>query len=186
MGWSLTSAVCLAAALLTAGCASVPEPETMPMEGRGPEVAPPAAPATETAMPEMAMTSTGTADDRSLVGGEGSRARREVPLVFARTDSIEHEWAAGDGRRMQVVFCLSYSARADETEMAAESVRANWQAAVQRAQAVCETLVPRDELNRMGCEDMLCQQLSDVLFGDGRQRPTGNVERVIWERLVWR
>ena len=57
---------------------------------------------------------------------------------------------------------------------------------VQRAQAVCETLVPRDELNRMGCEDMLCQQLSDVLFGDGRQRPTGNVERVIWERLVWR
>lgn len=101
-----------------------------------------------------------------------------------RSDMVDHEFRDDDGRYVKVMFCVSYSANAADSAMAAESVRDNWDAATACGASVCERADLFTEQGRLRCEGEICEQMTEALFGGKDGNRLGTVERVIWKRLL--
>lgn len=149
--------------LFAIGCATTEPATTDPM----------AAPMAETAGPGMAM--------------QIAWPEREMPSdpCFEQSDTITHEWTDGRGRRLQVAVRVSWSTSSAEAAVAAANVAANWPCAEEQARRICEGHDLTTEVGTVRCEAQLCAELTSTLFpGDASGR--AGIDRVIWERLIWR
>lgn len=113
-------------------------------------------------------------------------ASGNAALEYARSDDIVLEWVGDKGARITASFCVSFSAPMGRSDLAAETMNANWQDAVEMARAICEHADLFDEHGRTAAETLLCRKLTEVMFANADGDANGQVERVIWNRLLWR
>lgn len=139
-------------------------------------------PARTGAMPAPA-AETAPMAGQEFEGATGGASATDPMRAFSKSDSIEHDWRMPNGRRMSVSFRLSFSGVENDMQFASDSVRDNWASAVEYAYKVCEATDLTDEESRATFDEMMCRQLTQILFP--QQAGQGQVERVVWDRLYW-